>query len=376
MALFDKLKSKLGIGRTENPAEPDKKEEKAAPEAELEAQKAESAAPAGEIKPAAEPVQPEEAKQPAEEAPEAPKEEPRKESVFGWLKSRLTRTHDNLSAKMDDLVENAGEVDDDFFVEMTDILIMADVGVKTSDQAVQTLKERCGKTPNVTPAAAREMLREILIDIMGSEPMRLSSPMVLFVIGVNGVGKTTSIGKLAARLKTVGRRVIICAGDTFRAAAADQLTVWAERAGVPIVKQKEGADPAAVVFDGIQAAKQRGADVLIVDTAGRLHNKSHLMEELKKMARVISREFPEAKTRSLLVIDATTGQNGLAQAEVFKDVADLEGIILTKLDGTAKGGIAIAIRSELGLPVRYIGVGEQLDDLRPFDAKEFIDAIL
>ena len=376
MALFDKLKSKLGIGRTENPAEPDKKEEKAAPEAELEAQKAESAAPAGEIKPAAEPVQPEEAKQPAEEAPEAPKEEPRKESVFGWLKSRLTRTHDNLSAKMDDLVENAGEVDDDFFEEMTDILIMADVGVKTSDQAVQTLKERCGKTPNVTPAAAREMLREILIDIMGSEPMRLSFPMVLFVIGVNGVGKTTSIGKLAARLKTVGRRVIICAGDTFRAAAADQLTVWAERAGVPIVKQKEGADPAAVVFDGIQAAKQRGADVLIVDTAGRLHNKSHLMEELKKMARVISREFPEAKTRSLLVIDATTGQNGLAQAEVFKDVADLEGIILTKLDGTAKGGIAIAIRSELGLPVRYIGVGEQLDDLRPFDAKEFIDAIL
>lgn len=376
MALFDKLKSKLGIGRTENPAEPDKKEEKAAPEAELEAQKAESAAPIEESAPAAEPVQPEEAKQPAEEAPEAPKEEPRKESVFGWLKSRLTRTHDNLSAKMDDLVENAGEVDDDFFEEMTDILIMADVGVKTSDQAVQTLKERCEKTPDVTPAAAREMLREILIDIMGSEPMRLSSPMVLFVIGVNGVGKTTSIGKLAARLKTVGRRVIICAGDTFRAAAADQLTVWAERAGVPIVKQKEGADPAAVVFDGIQAAKQRGADVLIVDTAGRLHNKSHLMEELKKMARVISREFPEAKTRSLLVIDATTGQNGLAQAEVFKDVADLEGIILTKLDGTAKGGIAIAIRSELGLPVRYIGVGEQLDDLRPFDAKEFIDAIL
>ena len=376
MALFDKLKNKLGIGRAENPAEPDKKEEKAAPEA----PKAESAAPISESAPAAPapaaPAQPEEAAQPAEEATEAPKEEPRKESVFGWLKSRLTRTHDNLSSKMDDLVENAGEVDDDFFEEMTDILIMADVGVHTSDQAVQTLKERCGKTPNVTPAAAREMLREILIDIMGSEPMRLSSPMVLFVIGVNGVGKTTSIGKLAARLKTVGRRVIICAGDTFRAAAADQLTVWAERAGVPIVKQKEGADPAAVVFDGIQAAKQRGADVLIVDTAGRLHNKSHLMEELKKMARVISREFPEAKTRSLLVIDATTGQNGLAQAQVFKDVADLEGIILTKLDGTAKGGIAIAIRSELGLPVRYIGVGEQLDDLRPFDAKEFIDAIL
>ena len=366
MALFDKLKNKLGIGRAENPAEPDTKEEKAA-------QEAESAAPAEESSAAA---QPEEISQPAGKAPEEAGEAPRKESVFGWLKSRLTRTHDNLSVKMDDLVENAAEVDDDFFEEMTDILIMADVGVHTSDQVVQTLKARCEKTPDVTPAAAREMLREILTDVMGSEPMRLSSPMVLFVIGVNGVGKTTSIGKLAARLKTVGRRVIICAGDTFRAAAADQLTVWAERAGVPIVKQKEGADPAAVVFDGIQAAKQRGADVLIVDTAGRLHNKSHLMEELKKMARVISREFPEAKTRSLLVIDATTGQNGLAQAQVFKDVADLEGIILTKLDGTAKGGIAIAIRSELGLPVRYIGVGEQLDDLRPFDAKEFIDAIL
>ena len=366
MALFDKLKNKLGIGRTENPAEPDTKEEKAA-------QQAESAAPAEESSAAA---QPEEITQPAGKAPEEAGEAPRKESVFGWLKSRLTRTHDNLSVKMDDLVENAAEVDDDFFEEMTDILIMADVGVHTSDQVVQTLKARCEKTPDVTPAAAREMLREILTDVMGSEPMRLSSPMVLFVIGVNGVGKTTSIGKLAARLKTVGRRVIICAGDTFRAAAADQLTVWAERAGVPIVKQKEGADPAAVVFDGIQAAKQRGADVLIVDTAGRLHNKSHLMEELKKMARVISREFPEAKTRSLLVIDATTGQNGLAQAQVFKDVADLEGIILTKLDGTAKGGIAIAIRSELGLPVRYIGVGEQLDDLHPFDAKEFIDAIL
>ena len=366
MALFDKLKNKLGIGRAENPAEPDTKEEKAA-------QEAESAAPAEESSAAA---QPEEITQHAGTAPEEAGEAPRKESVFGWLKSRLTRTHDNLSVKMDDLVENAAEVDDDFFEEMTDILIMADVGVHTSDQVVQTLKARCEKTPDVTPAAAREMLREILTDVMGSEPMRLSSPMVLFVIGVNGVGKTTSIGKLAARLKTVGRRVIICAGDTFRAAAADQLTVWAERAGVPIVKQKEGADPAAVVFDGIQAAKQRGADVLIVDTAGRLHNKSHLMEELKKMARVISREFPEAKTRSLLVIDATTGQNGLAQAQVFKDVADLEGIILTKLDGTAKGGIAIAIRSELGLPVRYIGVGEQLDDLRPFDAKEFIDAIL
>ena len=294
---------------------------------------------------------------------------------FDKLKSKLTRTRENLSGRMDELVETYVELDDDFYEELTDILIMADVGMKTTELAVNQLREKCQSEKIGNPAKARETLREILVNIMGSEPMKLASPMVLFVIGVNGVGKTTSIGKLASRLKTVGRRVIICAGDTFRAAAADQLTVWSERAGVPIVKRQEGADPASVVFDGIQAAKAKGADVLIVDTAGRLHNKAHLMEELKKMARVISREFPEAKARALLVIDATTGQNGLAQANVFKDVADLEGIILTKLDGTAKGGIAIAIRHELGLPVRYIGVGEQIDDLQPFDAKEFINAI-
>ena len=295
--------------------------------------------------------------------------------LFDKLKSRLTRTRENLSGRMDELVETYVELDDDFYDELTDILIMADVGVKTTELAVNQLREKCRNEKIGNPAKAREALKEILVNIMGSEPMKLASPMVLFVIGVNGVGKTTSIGKLASRLKTVGRRVIICAGDTFRAAAADQLTVWSERAGVPIVKRQEGADPAAVVFDGIQIAKDKGADVLIVDTAGRLHNKAHLMEELKKMARVISREFPEAKARALLVIDATTGQNGLSQANVFKDVADLEGIILTKLDGTAKGGIAIAIRHELGLPVRYIGVGEQIDDLQPFDAKEFINAI-
>ena len=294
---------------------------------------------------------------------------------FDKLKSRLTRTRQNLSGRMDDLVEAYVELDDDFYEELTDILIMADVGMKTTELAVSQLREKCKAEKIGNPAKAREALKQILINIMGSEPMKLASPMVLFVIGVNGVGKTTSIGKLASRLKTVGRRVIICAGDTFRAAAADQLTVWAERAGVPIIKRHEGADPASVVFDGIQAAKARGADILIVDTAGRLHNKTHLMEELRKMARVIAREFPEAKARALLVIDATTGQNGLAQANVFKDVADLDGIVLTKLDGTAKGGIAIAIRHELGLPVRYIGVGEQLDDMHAFDAKEFIDAI-
>ena len=295
--------------------------------------------------------------------------------LFDKLKSKLGRTRANVGERMDELVETYVELNDDFYDELTDILIMADVGMKLSEEVVGQLKEKCRAEKIGNPAKARDELKKILVDKMSAPPLRLTSPMVLLIIGVNGVGKTTTIGKLASRMKTVGRRVIICAGDTFRAAAADQLTVWADRAGVPIIKQYEGADPAAVVFDGVQAARAKHADVLIVDTAGRLHNKAHLMEELKKMARVVEREYPEATTKALLVIDATTGQNGLAQANVFKDVADLDGIVLTKLDGTAKGGIAIAIREELGLPVRYIGVGEQLDDMQPFDAKEFIDAI-
>lgn len=302
--------------------------------------------------------------------------------LFDRIKQSLFKTRENVTGKMDTLVENykapAGpyrELEDEFFEDLTDILIMADVGVKTAEPVVEKLKEKCRAEKIGDPERARAELRKMLCEIMGNEPMRLVSPMVLLVIGVNGVGKTTSIGKLATRFKTVGRRVVLCAGDTFRAAAADQLTIWAERADVPIVKQKEGADPAAVVFDGVQTAKSRHADVLIVDTAGRLHNKTHLMEELKKISRVVTREYPEATLKALLVIDATTGQNGLEQAKVFKDAATLDGIVLTKLDGTAKGGIAIAIRSELGLPVRYIGIGEKLDDLQPFEAKEFIEAI-
>ena len=295
--------------------------------------------------------------------------------LFDKIKSGLQKTRNVFSGRMDELVESYKELDDDFYEDLTDILIMADVGVPTSELAVNRLREKCKAEKIGDPAKAREALKKILADILWAEPMKLTSPMVLLVIGVNGVGKTTSIGKLASRLKTLGRRVIICAGDTFRAAAADQLTVWAERADVPIIKHKEGADPAAVVFDGIQAAKGRHADVLLVDTAGRLHNKAHLMEELRKISRVAEREFPEAALGALLVIDATTGQNGLAQAKVFSEVANLDGIILTKLDGTAKGGIAIAIRNELGLPVRYIGLGEQLDDMQPFDANEFVSAI-
>ena len=300
---------------------------------------------------------------------------------FDKIKQGMKRTREIFSGRMDELVENYKttevykELDDEFYEDLTDILIMADVGMKTTELAVGRLKEKCKSEKIGDPAKAREALKEILTDILQAEPMQLNSPMVLLIIGVNGVGKTTSIGKLASRMKVMGRRVIICAADTFRAAAADQLTVWAERADVPIIKQKEGADPAAVVFDGIQAAKGRHADVLLVDTAGRLHNKAHLMEELKKISRVVEREYPEASVKALLVIDATTGQNGLAQAQVFSEVANLDGIILTKLDGTAKGGIAIAIRSEMGLPVRYIGLGEQLDDMQPFDAKQFVEAI-
>ena len=294
---------------------------------------------------------------------------------FDKIKQGMKRTREIFSGRMDELVENYKELDDDFYEDLSDILIMADVGMKTTELAVGRLKEKCKSEKIGDPAKAREALKEILTDILQAEPMKLESPMVLLIIGVNGVGKTTSIGKLASRMKVMGRRVIICAADTFRAAAAEQLTVWAERADVPIIKQKEGADPAAVVFDGIQAAKGRHADVLLVDTAGRLHNKAHLMEELKKISRVVEREYPEATVKALLVIDATTGQNGLAQAQVFSEVANLDGIILTKLDGTAKGGIAIAIRSEMGLPVRYIGLGEQLDDMQPFDAKQFVEAI-
>ena len=295
--------------------------------------------------------------------------------LFDKIRSGMKRTREVFSGRMDELVENYKELDDEFYEDLSDILIMADVGMETTELAVNRLKEECKAEKIGDPARAREALKDILVDILKADPMRLSSPMVLIIIGVNGVGKTTSIGKLSSRLKAMGRRVVICAGDTFRAAAADQLTVWAERADVPIVKRTEGADPAAVVFDGVQAAKARHADVLIVDTAGRLHNKAHLMEELKKISRVVEREYPEAALSALLVIDATTGQNGLAQAKVFSEVANLDGIILTKLDGTAKGGIAIAIRNELNLPVRYIGLGEKLDDMQPFDAREFVDAI-
>ena len=295
--------------------------------------------------------------------------------LFDKIKNGMRRTRELFSGRMDELVENYKELDDDFYEDLTDILIMADVGMKTTTLAVDRLREKCKAEKIGDPQKARDALKGIIVEILQAEPMRLDSPMVLLIIGVNGVGKTTSIGKLASRMKVMGRRVIICAADTFRAAAAEQLTVWAERAEVPIIKQKEGADPAAVVYDGIQAAKGRHADVLLVDTAGRLHNKAHLMEELKKISRVVEREYPEATLKALLVIDATTGQNGLQQAQVFGEVANLDGIILTKLDGTAKGGCVLSIKDKLGIPVKFIGVGEAIDDMQRFVPTDFVKAL-
>lgn len=302
-------------------------------------------------------------------------DEQKKKGLFARLREGLSKTRGNLTEKVDDMVRENRKIDDEFYEELEDILVMADCGLKATTVIIDELKARV-KAGNIKDAAqAREILKQIMVEQMDIPRPPLKWPMVMMVVGVNGVGKTTTIGKLSLRFQSIGRKVMLCAADTFRAAAAEQLTVWAERARVPIVKHKEGADPAAVVFDGIKSAKAQGADLLIVDTAGRLHNKKNLMDELNKMRRVIDREYPEADTRCILVLDATTGQNGLIQARAFKEVCEVGGIILSKLDGTAKGGIALAIRQELEVPVWYIGVGEGIDDLQPFNAKEFVDAL-
>ena len=301
--------------------------------------------------------------------------EEKKKGLFARLREGLSKTRGNMTEKVDEMVRENRKIDEDFYEELEDILLMADCGLKATTEIVDELRDRV-KAGRVKDAGeAREILKQIMVEQMNIPRPPLKWPMVMLVVGVNGVGKTTTIGKLALRFQNIGRKVMLCAGDTFRAAAAEQLTVWAERARVPIIKHAEGADPAAVVFDGIQSAKAQGADLLIVDTAGRLHNKKNLMDELAKMRRVIDREYPEADTRCILVLDATTGQNGLIQARAFKEVAEINGIILTKLDGTAKGGIALAIRQELEVPVWYIGVGEGIDDLQPFNAKEFVEAL-
>ena len=295
--------------------------------------------------------------------------------LFAKLREGLTKTRDSLMGRVDTLVKETRKIDEDFYEELEDILLMSDCGMKATTAIMDELRRRVSENKVKDADTAKQMLKDIMIEQMDIPRPPLRWPMVMLVVGVNGAGQTTTIGKLALRFQNIGRRIILCAADTFRAAAADQLTVWAERARVPIVKHAEGADPAAVVYDGIQSAKAQGADLLIVDTAGRLHNKKNLMDELNKMRRVIDREFPEADVRCMLVLDATTGQNGLAQARAFKEVCEIGGIILTKLDGTAKGGIALAIRQELEVPVWYIGVGEGIDDLQPFNAKDFVEAL-
>ncbi len=301
-----------------------------------------------------------------------------KKGFFGRLVEGLTKTRKSIAQGFDYIFSGFSHIDDDFYEELEEILVMADIGVHTTEAIIDDLKEKVKENHIKEP----EECKALLIDSIKSQ-MSVSEDAydfeketcVVLVIGVNGVGKTTSVGKLAGQYKNAGKKVLLAAADTFRAAAIEQLTEWSNRAGVDIIAGQAGSDPAAVVYDAIAAAKARKADVLLCDTAGRLHNKKNLMEELRKINRIIDKEFPEARRETLIVLDGTTGQNALAQARQFKEVADISGIVLTKLDGTAKGGIAIAIQSELGVPVKYIGVGEKIDDLQKFDSDAFVDAL-
>lgn len=298
--------------------------------------------------------------------------------LFSKFRKGLKKTrNEGITAKVDEVIETYDEICDDLFDELEEVLIMGDVGMQTAERIISDLKEKIENDKITEVSEVRETLKDIVAGIVwGGSYLKLrTKPSVILVIGVNGVGKTTTIGKLAMRLKSMGRSVILGAADTFRAAAIEQLEVWAKRADVPMVKHAEGADPAAVVYDTIQSAKAKGTDVIIIDTAGRLHNKKNLMDELNKISRVIDRELPDASRETLLILDATTGQNAVNQAKDFKDAAGITGIILTKLDGTARGGVVLAINNELDVPVKFVGVGEQIDDLQPFDADAFASAL-
>ena len=297
---------------------------------------------------------------------------------FDKIKAGLTKTRAALSNAMEDIFTSS-ELDSDFYDDLEETLIMADLGRDTALKTVSLLRQKVSDERIKKADEAREALKEIIADMLkvGDFTLDLSTnPAVILVIGVNGVGKTTTIGKIAKQLTDSGKKVTLVAGDTFRAAAADQLEIWAGRSGANIVRQHEGADPASVVFDGIQSAKAKGSDVIIIDTAGRLHNKSNLMNELNKISRIVNRELPDAAKEVLLVLDGTTGQNGLIQAREFKEIAGVTAVAVTKLDGTAKGGIVIAVADALQLPVKFVGVGEKADDLMPFEAKDFVDALL
>lgn len=310
---------------------------------------------------------------------EEAEEEPEKRGFFARLKEGLSKTTQNITGKIDQMLGNYTKIDEDMLEELEEILITSDVGYETTVEIVDRLRQNLKEKLIDNPAQVKPELKLVIESMLqeNQESLRIEeSPSILVVVGVNGVGKTTSIGKLAHQIKGQGKSVLLAAADTFRAAAADQLTIWAERSGVDIVKHQEGADPSAVIFDGIHAAKKRNIDVLICDTAGRLHNRKNLMQELGKIFKIVEREYPEANKEVLLVIDATTGQNAMNQAKVFQEVAPLSGIILTKLDGTAKGGVVLAITQELKIPVKFIGVGEQIDDLQMFDASSFAEAMI
>ena len=298
---------------------------------------------------------------------------------FDKIKQGLAKTKQSMTASMNNMFTSFTGENEEFYEELEETLILADAGVETSEKAVENLRALVKQRGLRAGEPVREAFIEVMADLLdvGDRELKLSTkPSIILMVGVNGVGKTTTIGKMAAKMIAEGKKVLLVAGDTFRAAAGEQLSIWAERAGADIVRHEEGSDPAAVVFDGIAAAKARGADAIIVDTAGRLHNKANLMNELNKISRIISRELPDADRETLLVLDATTGQNGLIQAKQFKETADISGIVLTKLDGTAKGGIVFAIAQELQLPVKYVGVGEGVDDLMPFEPKAFAQALV
>ena len=297
---------------------------------------------------------------------------------FDKIKAGLTKTRESLGQTLSN-VFTASEIDDDFYDELEESLILADLGVETAVKATDLLRKAVKEQHLKAAEDAKTALKQILVDMLsvGSATLNLETkPSVVLVIGVNGVGKTTTIGKIAAQLTKQGKQVMLVAGDTFRAAAADQLEIWAERSGASIIRQHEGADPASVVYDGIQSAKAKGTDVIIIDTAGRLHNKQNLMNELGKIGRIVERELPQASREVLLVLDGTTGQNGLIQAKQFKEIAGVTAMAVTKLDGTAKGGIVIAVADSLQIPVKFVGVGEQVDDLMPFEAEPFVEALL
>ena len=297
--------------------------------------------------------------------------------LFKKIKEGLKKTRDGVVGQIDSMLKSFTKIDEDLFEELEELLVMGDVGVATAEDICAKLRKKVKETGAKDPKEIHNLLEEVVADILkGGQELNISTkPSVVLVIGVNGVGKTTTIGKMANRFKNDGKKALLAAADTFRAAAIDQLQIWADRCGCDIIKQNEGSDPAAVVFDAISAAKARGTDVIIVDTAGRLHNKKHLMDELAKINRIIDRELPDADKEVLLVLDATTGQNAVSQVEHFKEATGITGIVLTKLDGTAKGGIVLAIKNSLDVPVKFIGVGEQIDDLQPFVPEEFSKAL-